>query len=132
MRPSARPRSAIARYVALQLPGWGMTIVALALLVEVEVISFQVSAVLFGLLVLKDILIYPFVRRSYEATGTTPVEDLIGHVGEVQREINPRGYVRLRGELWRAESEGGEPLAAGETVRVVGAQGLNLIVRRES
>jgi membrane-bound serine protease (ClpP class) len=123
----------LTRYTLLQIPGWIVTAAVLAIPLELGLISFRIAAILFGLLLLKDAIVYPFVRRAYEPVGKSRVEDLIGHCAEVRRDLKPEGYVRLRGELWRAEAEtGGDLIAPGDRVRVVGARGLTLIVERES
>jgi len=123
----------LARYTLLQIPGWVITAAVLAIPLELGFISFRVAAILFGLLVLKDAIVYPFVRRAYEPVGNNRVEDLIGHIAEVRRDLSPKGYVWLRGELWQAEVDtGNDPIALGHRVRVVGARGLTLIVERES
>jgi membrane-bound serine protease (ClpP class) len=44
--------------------------------------------------------------------------------------VRPDGHVAVRGELWEARSEDGEPLEPGEEVEVVGLEGLALVVRR--
>jgi membrane protein implicated in regulation of membrane protease activity len=125
--------STLARYTLLQIPGWVVTAAVLAIPLELGVLSFRVTAILFGLLVLKDVIVYPFVRRAYEPAGSNRVEDLIGHLAEVRRDLSPEGYVWLRGELWRAEADtAGDPIAPGGRVRVVGARGLTLIVEREN
>ena len=125
--------STLARYTLLQVPGWVVTAAVLAIPLQLELISFRVAATLFGLLMLKDAIIYPFVRRAYEPAANNRVEDLIGHLAEVRRDLRPDGYVWLRGELWRAETDGGgDSIAPGNRVRVIGARGLTLIVERES
>lgn len=125
--------STLTRYTLLQIPGWVITAGVLAIALELGFISFRVAAILFGLLLLKDAFIYPFVRRAYEPAGQNRVEDLIGHIAEVRRDLSPEGYVRLRGELWRAEADGaGDSIVPGDRVRVVGARGFTLIVQRES
>lgn len=123
--------STLARYVLLEIPGWIVTALVLAILWEIDILSFRVGAILFALLVLKDFLLYPLVRRAYEPAAASRVEDLVGAVAEVRRDLSPEGYVWLRGELWRAELQGSEEIPAGHTVRVVKARGLTLIVERE-
>jgi len=124
--------STLTRYTLLQIPGWVITVAVLAIPWELGFISFRVAAILFGLLVLKDAVIYPFVRRAYEPAGKNRIEDLIGHVAEVRRDLRPEGYVRVRGELWRAEVDGdSDSITLGDRVRVVGARGFTLIVERE-
>jgi membrane protein implicated in regulation of membrane protease activity len=55
-------------------------------------------------------------------------EGMIGERAEVIEPLAPRGRVKLRGEIWSAESETGESLAAGERVRVTAVDGLVLRV----
>jgi membrane-bound ClpP family serine protease len=44
--------------------------------------------------------------------------------------LAPRGYVRLQGELWHAETAHVEQtIGAGATIEVVEASGLTLVVR---
>ena len=53
-------------------------------------------------------------------------EALVGAEAIAQQSIAPRGQVLVHGELWMAESP--SPVAAGDTVRVRGVQGLTLLV----
>jgi membrane protein implicated in regulation of membrane protease activity len=54
------------------------------------------------------------------------VEALLGREVEVRRACHPLGEVRVRGEIWQARCEQGAD--AGETVRIVGLDGLTLLV----
>jgi membrane-bound serine protease (ClpP class) len=64
------------------------------------------------------------VRRRPVSVGT---QTLVGARGLVRRD----GHVAVRGELWQARTEEGEPLdELGEEVEVVGIEGLSLVVRR--
>ncbi len=49
--------------------------------------------------------------------------------GTVVVEISPQGMIKARGELWKAQSEGGETIPVGAEVKVVRAETLNLWVR---
>lgn len=51
----------------------------------------------------------------------------VGMIGLVVKALNPRGYVRVGGELWAATSEG-EFLSEGQLVRVLRMEGLRLYV----
>ena len=62
------------------------------------------------------------IRRRPAAVGPNLI---VGTHGQVRR----GGLVSVRGELWQARSEDGEPLDPGEEVDVVGVDGLELIVR---
>ena len=65
------------------------------------------------------------VRRAPVVTGTS---ELVGQIGVVREALDPNGLVFVRGELWRARTEG-DPLPLGSPVRVGGiAEGLVLEV----
>jgi len=55
-------------------------------------------------------------------------ESLIGKRGIVVGDLAPEGIVSIEGELWRAVSVNGKHISSGRFVRVVGTQGLNLLV----
>jgi membrane-bound serine protease (ClpP class) len=54
------------------------------------------------------------------------VETLVGASAHVVSDCKPVGTVRVAGELWRARSEAGAE--AGDAVRVLGIDGLTLLV----
>jgi membrane-bound serine protease (ClpP class) len=54
------------------------------------------------------------------------VEALMGREVEVRRACRPLGEVRVRGEIWRARCNEGAD--AGDSVRIVGLEGLTLVV----
>ena len=70
-------------------------------------------------------------RLGSRALRKNPVDGLVGSEGEVVSPLAPEGMVRIKGELWRAESASGE-INTGEEVTVVGQDRLRLIVRRRS
>ena len=90
---------------------WGAVAIAVAALVEVAETAF-------------------WIRLSRRRRATVGAETLIGAVADVARPCRPTGLVRLDGELWQAScAEGAD---AGERVRVVGRDGLTLVVERET
>ncbi len=64
--------------------------------------------------------------RARSARVTTGMAGMIGLRGRAETAIEPEGRVFVRGELWRAHSQ--TKIAAGESVRVVGVNGLTLEV----
>ena len=73
-------------------------------------------------------------RMGSRALRRKPIVGLLNMVsskGEVVSSLVPEGMVRIKGELWRAESASGR-LDTGEKVIVVGQDGLKLTVRRRS
>jgi len=73
----------------------------------------------------KDIVMFPFVWRAYD----TGPPSMIGNTGVAEERLAPFGYIRIQGELWKAElAEGFREIEKGEPVRVRAIKGLTLIV----
>ncbi|MCC6484815.1 MAG: nodulation protein NfeD [Armatimonadetes bacterium] len=69
--------------------------------------------------------------RAQKRKVTTGHEGLIGLLAEARTPLAPVGRVFLEGSWWTAEVEGGEPVEAGQMVRVVRVKGLRLFVTKE-
>lgn len=65
-------------------------------------------------------------RWTHRRRAVVGVEALVGAAAEVVEPCFPDGWVRVRGELWRARSEAGADV--GARVRVRAVDGLTLIV----
>ena len=70
--------------------------------------------------------IYTSRRRGREPSHPS----LIGLEATVTGELAPRGVVRLGSETWTADSRDGNVINIGESVTVVGVDGLILTVAR--
>ena len=89
---------------------WGLVLVAATAVVEVAETYF-------------------WIRLSRRRRIQAGAETLIGARAVVASACRPTGQVRVQGELWRARCDAGaEP---GETVRIVGREGLTLLVEPE-
>ena len=66
--------------------------------------------------------------RKKAVVGLT---SMIGSKAKVVSKIDLEGMVKVKGELWKAQSTG-ERIDVGEEVSVVGQKRLKLIVRRDS
>ena len=53
-------------------------------------------------------------------------EGMIGERAEVIEECDPKGRVKVRGEIWAAVAAGGATFTPGERVRVLAVEGLSL------
>lgn len=87
---------------------------------------------LVGLLawLVKDLILYPLVRHAYEDGPKTGSLALVGARGVAEEALNPSGYVRIRGELWRAVTISADrAVAPGADVEVIDAKGMSLLVR---
>ena len=121
------------KYLLFQVPGW--ILVALILIAMRYWFGLPVWIALFGfvLWVIKDFLFYPLLRVAYQSGPKTGVDQLIGLRGVVRQNLDPRGQVYLRGELWRAETAPGVlPIVSGSRVRVLRAEGMTLIVMADT
>lgn len=64
-------------------------------------------------------------RRSPLLTGP---EQFTGQTARVHETLNPRGRVRFGSQIWYAQVQNGQEVPTGETVRIIGVEGLTLIV----
>ena len=68
---------------------------------------------------------------AYDTNNPTPMEQLIGMNGIVMDNINPVGYIKVKGELWKAEIRDSQfPAEKGDKIKVIDAKGMLLIVKR--
>ena len=117
------------RYTAFQVPGWLLASGGGWWLHTSLELPWWAAAALPVAWVIKDYALYPFLRFAYEADDRRPIERLIGARGAAAEPLAPAGYVRVRGELWRARlaaTAGGAD--AGDAVDVVGLDGTTLLV----
>ncbi len=114
------------------MPGWILSVVIRLGLRYWIGLPLWIAIGAFSLWVIKDLVFYPLLRNAYESSPKTGADQLVGLRGVAQEQIDPRGYVHVRGELWRAETESSDkPISAGSPVRVVRANGMTLIVTTE-
>jgi membrane-bound ClpP family serine protease len=122
-----------AKYLLFEIPQW--ILLALILWVLVETADLPVWAVqgFFVVWVLKDIAIFPLVRNAYENDAKTGIEELIGVKATTQDRLDPEGFVRIHGVLWKARAEpADQPINRDTVVTVCAARGLTLIVQTEN
>ncbi len=116
------------RYYLFQIPGW---LLAGALVTVLHLwlgLSVWVALTIVGVVVLKDIACYPFLRKAYqwEASGAA---QLAGLRGVARDTLDPAGYVYVRGELWHARIEDGAPaIPTGSEVKVIRGRRMTLTV----
>ncbi len=124
--------STLTRYLLLQVPGWLLAAAVVTGLYYWKGIPSWVAFSLFSLWVVKDLVMYPMLRTAYEPGVKTGSEQLVGAKGVAKEELAPHGYVRVRGELWRAEVEPSRsPISGGSPIRVLAAEGMTLIVEAD-
>ena len=117
------------RYWLFQIPGWALTVVVLLALRPWIDISLSVVFGLLALIVIKDFLLYPFVRSAYDTRVKTGIAQLIGSPGVVKQDLDPEGFVLVRGELWKARLTHNHRAAPkGTEVQIEAADGMTLLV----
>lgn len=125
-RPTLRTAG---KYALCQLPGVLLAGGVLFALVRWSDFPGWLAWLLFGIWVLKDVALFPFVWNAYCAEQAAM--PMVGKVGEVREDLAPCGYVRIGAEYWRAEVvPGAPPLQPGSRVRVREQRGLTLVVER--
>jgi membrane-bound serine protease (ClpP class) len=73
-------------------------------------------------------LLVRLVVQAQARQPTTGEAGLVGQRAVADTELAPDGFVRVMGERWRAMAD--EPVGVGEPVRILGAEGLTLRVRK--
>ncbi|MGI8685640.1 MAG: NfeD family protein [Acidimicrobiales bacterium] len=74
----------------------------------------------------------PAMLRSRFSTPTIGRESMVGEVGAAVDPVDPDGTVQVRGATWRARTNRATPIGAGDSVRVIGIDGLLLEVEPEA
>ncbi|HNQ01343.1 MAG TPA: NfeD family protein [Syntrophales bacterium] len=130
MLPGRTKRSVLLKYAVYQIPDTALAFLVLWILVEWAGVSLWLAFGLACLWILKDILIFPLLWHSFAEADPANVHGLVGEEGVVMETCDPQGYVRVRGETWKAASEEqGAAIDAGVRVVVTGNKGLTLYVR---
>jgi len=124
------PARVYVRYTLFQIPGLILAALLLWWLMQLFSIPPGYVSAFLGLWLLKDIIIFPFVWHSYDSKSRNVLEKMIGKTGIAVDDIDSAGYVRIGGEMWKAEIlPGNRAVAKGEPVVVTGIDGLLLTVK---
>jgi membrane-bound serine protease (ClpP class) len=100
----------------------GTTYYGLAISVE---LTLGVTLIVVALIV--SVIFYIGVKAQFKRVKTGK-EALIGAKGIATSDLKLKGEVRVLGEFWEATSKNGE-IATGQTVEVVGMEGMLLVVK---
>ena len=100
----------------------GTTYYGLAVSVE---LTLGVTLIVVALIV--SVIFYIGVKAQFKRVKTGK-EALIGAKGIATSDLKLKGEVRVLGEFWEATSKNGE-IATGQTVEVVGMEGMLLVVK---
>lgn len=124
-------RHALIKYSLLQIPD---LIILMVILYFIDLWIGLDTLVFVGILaiwILKDILLFPFLWKAYDKSRHTDSFSLICETGTAIDRLAPTGYVRIRGELWKAVIDQDRPFAEkGDIVKVIHVDGLTLTVEK--
>lgn len=119
--------STLRRYLLFQLPEWGLVAALLVAIQRYTDAPTWVLALVAVGFVVKDLALYPWMKRAYEHVGSDPGEKLVGRSGVATSDVGDAGWVRVDAELWRAETLG-DPIPKGSPVAVRALDGHVLVV----
>lgn len=106
-------------HIILMMPGIGLAVFWL--------LPFSQALLAYVLIVIFSALTYVIIMKAMKTSPQTGKESLMHDLVEVIEPINHIGYVRVHGELWKAESY--QPLKKGEVAEIIGINGLTLKIR---
>ena len=122
-------KKALIKYILLQIPELILLIIALFIFKKFIDVSTWLMITIIAIWVAKDIAIFPKVWKAYDSNNPTPMEQLIGMDGIVMDNLNPVGYVKVKGELWKAATRDPRfPVKKGDKIKVSDVKGMTLIV----
>ncbi|MEW6377912.1 MAG: NfeD family protein [Thermodesulfobacteriota bacterium] len=133
MKRSGWSSRTVIRYILFQIPSLALlTVILFVVRRYVDLPGWFVWGFIL-IWMAKDAILFPFVWRAYDRSRERMLHGMVGEKGIAEERLDPSGYIRIHGELWKAELiGGGPPVEKGESVRVQGIRGLVLLVRPES
>jgi len=122
-------QKAVTYYTLLQIPEFFLLVLILYGLHHWYHIQVWILILIAAVWIVKDIILFFFVRSAYEMKKHTHDPRTRGATGVTIEPLDLLGYVEVNGELWQAKSEDKSIIPAGERIEVVGHQDLLLVVR---
>ena len=120
----------VLRYALLQVPFTALVIVVLIWVRKWVDLPVWFICGLVAFLVIKDIVLFPFVWRAYDPDSPALTNPMEGARGIAINDLDPSGYVEIGAERWQAEViAGNSAIRRGQRVRVHGIRGLTLLVQ---
>ena len=124
----------VIKYILLQIPMTALIGIILFWIRNSTGLSVWIICTILGIWIAKDAILFFFVWPAYEEKPQNDKLSMIGRLGISREELDPSGYIRVNGTLWKArlsENAGGY-LEQGREVRILGRDGLTLEVAPEN
>ena len=111
----------VLRYALLQVPFTALVTFVLIWVRKWVDLPLWFICGLVAFLVIKDIVLFPFVWRAYDPDSPALTNQMEGARGIAINDLDPSGYVEIGAERWQAEViAGNSPIRRGQRVRVHG------------
>ena len=122
----------LVRYILLQLPIVGLLVIVYLAAGTYDLFSPTPVLVLLIGWIVKDIVLYPFVWRSYIPRSKDKSDSMIGKRGHAISRLDPAGEVRIGSERWKAENiSEARVIENNSPVKVADVESLTLYVVRD-
>ena len=119
------------KYILLEIPDLAILLILLSVLSKFFNISTCLMITIIFIWIAKDIILFPKVWKAYDSNNPSPIEQLIGMEGIVMHPPNPVGYIKVKGELWKAEIRNHKyPVSKGDEIKVCAVKGTTLIIEK--
>ncbi|MFP4687674.1 MAG: NfeD family protein, partial [bacterium] len=120
-------------YGVLSLGGVTSFVLGSVMLFETEVFSVSIGLVIgiTGATLVFILVAGYLVLSNWDRPPVSGDDAFMGAVGVVKKELNPRGMIYVRGEIWQAESKSGETVEVGAEVKVTDKDRTRLIVEKD-
>src|SRR4030066_1070712 len=99
-------RRIVQRYALYQIPDMAILVLILFVLHQWVGLSLGLFIGLVSLWFVKYVLVFSFVWSAYDKPRPGDVTSLIWTQGIAEELLDPSGYIRVHGELWRAGGRG--------------------------
>jgi len=76
-----------------------------------------------------SVSLFIFTTKTLKRQVPVGLPSMVGTIGRAANSLDPEGLVRIKSELWVATTETGK-IQKGENIKVVGEDGLRLLVRK--
>ena len=123
------PKPIYIRYILLNIPGLAAVVLILIIIQNWIAMSDWLFWSIISFWIVLDVVLFPLTWRAYDRGQPGRSRSMIGESGIARERLEPSGYVRVHGELWRAEIiDGNVPVEKGRFVEIVKMDGLTLFV----
>ncbi len=117
----------------LSIAGVASLIIGSFLLIDTDApyLRIATSLIIGASVVISGFLII-VVRATYKVHRLKPVtgeSGIIGEIAVVCQDLNPKGLVKVDGEIWKAISDDGKKIKKGQEVMILSLKGLTLTVK---